>query len=149
MARSKKSNTVNPTFIGYSTKAIPPPPTKTQQARDFMPIRRICPKCDDEKNPYNSFKEYLPSDKFCSHCGTELETQIADVYLTVSRSYYSPEQFDYHPEEAGEPERTDHDDSKPVRPGVKRQRDDRNVISLKQLIVLIREYEKEMVLEGI
>jgi RNA polymerase subunit RPABC4/transcription elongation factor Spt4 len=122
------------------------PRTPGERVRRIMPKRKCCPKCTKE----NNFLVKTPDidDNFCPTCGTELEEFVADMYVTIDREQNDPgyyENIKLKEKKTEQPELV----NKYPEPPRKERPDTRIQISLRDLVALLKEYEKEMVVENI
>ena len=112
------------------------------QAQDtpWLPTEHYCPKCNNN-NETSGFT------KFCPHCGTKLESRVADLYIELKHLRYAPLKDKDPTLKTTEPESIN---KHPVDPFLTQEkRDNYGRISIRDFIKMLKKYEKELFIEEI
>ena len=125
---------------GGNNKAYTPVMEKQEESkidrikRYYIPREKYCPNC------VNSIITRTPNlnDNFCPNCGKELEERIGEVYITID--YKPPEEYDF-PTQL----KTSEEIKNPEPP----KKSTARTITLRELVVILKQYEKEVVLENL
>ena len=123
------------TTQGYAEKSLP---SVGDRAREYIPKGKVCPKCTNAG--YLMPRKLDRYDKFCPNCGSELDEEVKDLYITIDSEYID----DYnYTSESPIPQI--------IAPKIDypNKRITKSTISLRQLVILLKEYEKEMVIDGL
>ena len=115
--------------------------TKKLTTEDRLPKEKFCPnveKCFSGGNPKSSLKMY------CEECGTKLEERIADMYVDLCYDSRSHTTAPYKEYELDDPQPDVKSLDEPIRPDEKRMR-----VGIKDLVRILKVYEKEVFVEDI
>ena len=142
--------------LGLTSCAKPKEAESKKSTRDYLPKIKYCEKCHEERMlPTRKLEIY---DEYCPACGTKLSERVDDIYVELywpdqpKEIYRSPilvqdySPFDHSPRirSEGEPDVN----PSPTAPH-KCNRPQGKMISLRDLVRLIEEYKKDVVIEDL
>lgn len=108
-----------------------------KMAERLLPKEQYCPKCESRPNEIHRGPVF--PEKYCSDCGTKLDTRIADVYVDLCYGQY--EKWDT-PKDVPDPYADDNMKPEP-------QPQNKFRLSLKALYYMMKTYEEELFVDNL